>query len=245
MLNVFEQPWTLIAVSIIFYFVLQIIRQCETNWWISNLLIILFLLVLALNRFYGAFSPKNKFVIPAAVLILILYEAVLVIRAAWGDKTLWWLWIVPVVIAVTGVGLDTFVKSDMEMIRTAIYSGASAVENENPDRVESVISDNYSDSFHRSKESLMRHCRSILSEPLIETIVPRITAVSIEPPNASIVCVSQISFSPSSYASQYYGSGMLVTTRIELQKQATNQWLMNRIEITQINMYAASWSDIR
>jgi len=245
MFNVFEHPWLLIGVSIVFYFVLQIVRQSETNWWISNLLIILFVLALALNRFYGAFSPKNKFVIPLALLVLMLYETSLVIRAVLVDKKLWWLWTLPVFIAVTGIGLDTFVKSDMEMIKSVIYTGASAVENENPESVEAVISEDYSDSFHRSKASLMRHCRNILSRPLIDKIVPRITAINIKPPNADLICVSQISFEQNSYASQYHNQGMLITAKIELKQQANNQWLMNRIEITQINMYSASWSDIK
>jgi hypothetical protein len=245
MLNIFEQPWTLIALSIVFFFILQIIRQCETNWWISNLLIILFLLGLALNRFYGVLSPKNKYIVPLFIIILLIYEAVLIGRAIWIDKNLWWLWIVPIVIAIIGFGLDAFVKTDMELIRDLIHTGASAFEDEKPAQIQALVAEDYHDSYHRSKDSLMDHCRNILSQPLIERIVPRIVSFTLESPTAQLICVSQISFDRTSYASQYYNQGMLVTTQIELRKQANNQWFINSLEITQINMYPASWSDIR
>jgi hypothetical protein len=91
----------------------------------------------------------------------------------------------------------------------------------------------------------MDHCRNILSGPLIEKIVFKIASITLESPTAQLICVSQISFDRRSYASQYYNQGMLVTAQIELQKQANNQWFINRLEITQINMYPARWSDIR
>jgi hypothetical protein len=236
MFNVLEQPWTLIAVSIIFYFVLQIVRQFETNWWISGLLIILFILALSLNRFYGAFAPKNKFVVPLAILILLIYEASLIIRAILMDKKLWWLWIMPMAIAIIGVGLDALVKTNMEMIRTVIYTAAKAVEDENPAQIETIIAENYSDSTHRSKDSLMSRCRTILSGPMAEKIIPRIASITVQSPTAKIVCTSQISFDSRSYVSQYYMQGMLITTEIELQKQVNNQWFISSVEIIQINM---------
>jgi hypothetical protein len=245
MFNVLEQPWTLIAVSIIFYFVLQIIRQCETNWWVSCLLIILFILAISLNRFYGAFSPKNKLVVPLAILILLIYEASLVIRAILVDKKLWWLWVIPVLIAIIGLGLDTLIKTDLEIIRAVIYTGARAVENESPAQIETIIAENYRDSTHRSKDSLISRCRNILSRPMVEKIIPRIASIIVESPIAKVVCTSQISFDSKSYVSQYYMQGMLIRTEIELQKQPNDQWLISSIEIVQINLQPASWSDIR
>ncbi|MHC4130912.1 MAG: hypothetical protein ACYSSP_05915 [Planctomycetota bacterium] len=245
MFNVLEQPWTIVAVSIIFYFVLQIIRQCETNWWISCLLIILFILALSLNRVYGALAPKNKFVVPLAILILLIYEVSLIIRAILMNKKLWWLWIIPIVIAIIGVGLDALVKTNIELIRAVINTGAQAVENEDPDQIDKIIAENYRDSSHRSKDSLITRCRNILSRPMVEKIIPSITSITVESPTAKVLCTSQVSFDSRSYVSQYYMQGMLISTEIELQKQANHQWLISRLEITQINLQPASWSNIQ
>ncbi|MHC4757647.1 MAG: hypothetical protein ACYTE8_03225 [Planctomycetota bacterium] len=245
MLNVLQQPWTLIAISIAIYFVLQAIRQCETNWWISSLLIILFVLSLTLNRFYTTISPKNRFVIPLALIILLIYETSLVVRAILADKKLWWLWIAPAFIAVAGTGLDVLIKTDIELIRNVIYTGASAIEREDASKVEPLIADDYSDSFHRSKESLMARMKSMLSQPFVEKITPRIASITVESPTAKVNCTSQISFDSSSYVSQYYMKEMLVTTDIELQKQSNDHWLINRIEIVKINLQPANWSDTR
>jgi hypothetical protein len=200
---------------------------------------------MSVNRFYGAFAPKNKFIVPLAILILLIYETSLIIRAILMDKKLWWLWIIPIVIAIFGVGLDTFINTNMELIRTVIYTGAKAVENEDPAQIETIIAENYRDSTHRSKDSLISRCRNILSGPMVEKIIPRIASVSVGSPTAKVVCTSQISFDSRSYVSQYYMQGMLITTEIELQKQLNDQWLISSIEIIQINMQPASWSDIR
>jgi hypothetical protein len=245
MFNVLEQPWTLIAISIVFYFILQIIRQYETNWWISGLLVILFILILALNRFYALFSPKIKIVVPLAIALLLIYEAALIVRAILIDNKLLWLWVIPIVIAIAGVGLDFFIKTDLEVIRAVIRTGAYAVEEENPSRIDIIISENYRDSAHRSKDSLMSHCQCVLSQPLVEKIVPRIASITVESPTARAVCTSQISFDNKSYVYQNYMRQMLVTVNIELQKQLNNKWLINRVEIVQINMQPASWSNIR
>jgi hypothetical protein len=80
---------------------------------------------------------------------------------------------------------------------------------------------------------------------MVEKIIPRIASVSVGSPTAKVVCTSQISFDSRSYVSQYYMQGMLITTEIGLQKQLNDQWLISSIEIIQINMQPASWSDIR
>ncbi|MHC4265337.1 MAG: hypothetical protein ACYSUK_05310 [Planctomycetota bacterium] len=161
------------------------------------------------------------------------------------DKKLWWLWVIPVLIAIIGLGLDTLIKTDLEIIRAVIYTGARAVENESPAQIETIIAENYRDSTHRSKDSLISRCRNILSRPMVEKIIPRIASIIVESPIAKVVCTSQISFDSKSYVSQYYMQGMLIRTEIELQKQPNDQWLISSIEIVQINLQPASWSDIR
>lgn len=92
----------------------------------------------------------------ASVVVLLV---ILTIRSVWPEKRRWWQLLIPVFVAIGGFGLDFFVQTDLEKINSLIDAGIKAVEEENCDAIESIIADNYEDSFHNTKNELMSHCR--------------------------------------------------------------------------------------
>ena len=101
----------------------------------------------------------------AAVLVLF---GMLTFRSILPEKRHWWQLSLPVFIAAAAFGLDFLVETDLEKIKTAIKTCIKAVEEENSNVIEKHISQGYRDSYHNSKADLMRYCRSLLSQPLVE-----------------------------------------------------------------------------
>ncbi|MFZ0035714.1 MAG: hypothetical protein WAK60_12100 [Sedimentisphaerales bacterium] len=175
---------------------------------------------------------------------IVVSLVLLMFRSISPEKFRWWLWLLPALLVLAAFGLDFLVETDLEKINTVINTGVKAFEDENPDLIEPLIADNYTDSYHSSKSVLMAHCGELLSEPLIEKNIKRIVSIDIQPPNATAIFTVRILFDKQSYVYQSFKSQMLVKVQTDLQKQMDNRWLINRVELLEIDMQPAGWKYI-
>ncbi len=189
MLNIFEQPWTLLSVAA--------------------------LALLTLLAFHGYLFYKR----------------------------IYWPWLIPFLIAALAFGLDRLVETDREKIQTAVAKIAKAAEQENPDAVEPLIAENYSDSFHKSKKHLINRCKIVLNEPLIEKNIPRIVSINIDSPLASVVFTVRVLADPRGYVYELKKE-LFVKVEANLEKHQ-GKWLFTKIEITQIDLQPADWRQIQ
>ena len=178
----------------------------------------------------------------AAIIVLI---AILMVRTIWPGKRHWWQWLLPVFLAAAAFGLDFLVQTDLEKINAVINTAVKAVEEENCDAIEAIISDNYRDSYHKTKRDLMYHCRLRLSKPLVERNIARIVAIEISSPKATAVFTVRIIFDERSYVYQEYKREMFTKIKLDLQKEQNNRWLISRAEILAIDRLPAKWQHIR
>ena len=155
----------------------------------------------------------------AIITLLIL----LLFRSIFPEKRRWWQWLLPAFLVVAAFGLDFLIETDLEKINAVINTGVLAVENEDPDSIEPIIADNYSDSYHSTKNVLMSHCRATLSEPLIEKNIKRIVSIDIQPPEATAIFTVRILFDKQSYVYQSFKQQMLTKVQLNLQKQPDNR----------------------
>jgi hypothetical protein len=155
----------------------------------------------------------------------------------------------PAFIALLGLGLDYFVQTDLEQIKALIKTSVKAVENEDCDIIESLISENYRDSFHSGKAALMAHCRTVLIEPLIEKNVLHLIEIKISPPKATAVFTVRIMFDKQSEVYQSFKHTMLVKVKLDFQKELVRpkpkvNWLISSVELLEIDMQPVSWGHI-
>jgi low affinity Fe/Cu permease len=191
MFDIFEQPWTLLGVSVI-------------------------------------------------VLLIIL-----TIRSVWPERRRWWQLLIPVAIAIVGFGLDFLIQTDLEKINALIDRGIKAVEEEDCGAIESIIADNYRDSFHNTKEDLMSHCRIQLTPGLVAKSKKNAGLVELSPPTATATVFVLITFEKDSYISREYKSFILVKAKLYLQKQPDKGWLITRAEVLEIDRQPVNWRQIR
>jgi hypothetical protein len=177
------------------------------------------------------------------IIAIITFFVVLIFRSISPEKRRWWQWLLPAFLVIAAFGLDSLVETDLEKINAVIDKGVKAVEDEDPDSIEQIIADNYSDSYHRTKRALMLHCRAQLSEPLIERNVKRIISINIQPPEATAIFTVRILFDKRSYVYQSFKTQMLIKLQVDLQKQPDNQWLINRAELLAIDLHPADWKN--
>lgn len=180
--------------------------------------------------------------IGAAVLVLFV---ILTLRSIFPEKRHWWQWLFPIIIVGVSFGADYLVQTDHEKITSVINRGVKAVKNEDYQAIESIIADDYSDSLHDSKASLITYCRRRLSQNLVEKNRKTGQLITISGPNATAVVFLTITFSKDSYISQNYLSFIQMKIELYLRKQTNNQWLINRAEIREINRQRVSWSQTR
>ena len=180
--------------------------------------------------------------IGAAVLI---FFGVLTFRSIFPEKKSRLQWLLPLFVIAAAFGTDYLVQTDLEKIDVLIDIGIKAVANEDYRTIESLISENYSDSYHNSKESLMADCRQQLSQNLVEKSKKTGQLITISGPKAKVVVFLLITFAKDSYVSQNFVSFLQMKAEINLQKQTNNKWLINRIEIREINRQPTGWNQIR
>ena len=181
---------------------------------------------------------------PLLITAGVVFLLVLIFRIIFPQKRHAWQWLLPALLAAAAFGLDFLVETDREKINVVISTGVKAVEEENPDAIEAIIADNYRDSYHRTKNDLMRHCRATLSEPLVEKNIKRIRSIEISLPRATAIFTVRLVFDKHSYIYQSFKQQMFVKAQVDLQKQSNGTWLITRAEILELDLRPVNWQDI-
>jgi hypothetical protein len=187
------------------------------------------------------FFEQPYTLIGAAVLVLF---GILTFRSFCPEKRRWWQLLIPVLIAVAAFGLDVLVQTDLEKINSVINAAINAVQQEDFRAIGATIDNNYSDSYHSTKQQLLDHCKRELSKPLVDKIKKPSRLIKISDSNATATLFAVIILDKNSYLSEYK-SFFLVNARLSLRKQPDKKWLISRIEILEIDRHPFSWKSIR
>ena len=176
--------------------------------------------------------------------VLILF-GVLTFRSVWPEKRHWWQWLLPAFVAISAFGLDMIVQTDLEKINSIIRTCVKAVQEEDYNTIEAVMADDYSDSFHDTKEHLLNHCRQKLTPSLVEKNKKTACLVELSPPKATATVFMLTTFNKDSYISQNYKSFIFSKIKLHFQKQHDSKWLINRAEILELDKQPVNWSYVR
>lgn len=249
MFNIFEQPWTLLIAGIVVWLALLVIHGDGRLWWQSHLVIFLAVACFALRFLVeaGLFKISKTLTIIIQVILVLAIAALLtlqIIHVIVVYKRHQWQWFLPIILVVAAFGLDSLVQTDLEKINTLISTVRKAAEQEDFDAIEALISADYSDSFHNTKDALMKHCRNLLSEPLIEKTRQVGMKVEISSPKAEVTLAVKVHFDEQSHYREYQPF-VFVKIELDLQKEPDKRWFINRAEILEINKQPVTWRNIR
>ena len=177
--------------------------------------------------------------------LLVLF-GVLTFRSIFPEKRRWWQLMLPALVALAAFGLDFFVQTDSEKINVTIDTGIKAVEKGDCDAIAQIIADDYHDSYHNTKRDLMHHCRLKLSQPLVEKNTTTSLLIEISPPNAIATLTVITRFDKQSEIYKEFLRPLTITkTKLYLRKQPDRRWLINQVELLEIDKQPANWQDFR
>jgi len=188
------------------------------------------------------FFEQPYTLIGAAVLVLF---GILTFRSVLPEKRRWWQLLLPVFVAVAAFGLDMLVQTDLEKINSVINTVIKAVEGEDCNAIEAIIAEDYRDSYHNTKRHLLAHCRRRLTPSLIEKNKKTACLVELSPPNAIATLFMLTTFDKNSSISVNYKSFLFLKIELHFRKQQDKTWLINRVEILELDRHPAKWNDIR
>ena len=151
----------------------------------------------------------------------------------------WLFWLLPVFIAILAFAIDYLVQTDKEKIEAVLAKACRAVEGEDIRALGPLISNDYHDSVHPSKQALLNHFGERLSEPVIEKIVPAIVSLDIKPLEAKVVFTARVMFDPRGPVYEYRKM-MLFKLQADFTKER-GEWLFSRTEILTIDLQPAGW----
>jgi hypothetical protein len=178
------------------------------------------------------------------VAAVVVFLGLLIFRNVCPSKWRWWYFVIPVLIAGAGFGIDWLVQTDREKIKTVLNIAVKAVEQENPKALAAVISDNYRDSLCSSKEALINSFQSRFAEPLVDKIIARIISLEISSPltSATVIFTARVLFDP---RSSVYDFKREVFAKVELNlRKKTGRWLITQAELLELDLRPVSWRDI-
>jgi len=92
---------------------------------------------------------------------------------------------------------------------------------------------------------LLTHCRRRLTPSLIEKNKKTASLVELSPPNAIATLFMLTTFDKNSSISVNYKSLLFLKIELHFQKQHDRTWLINRVEILELDRQPANWSHIR
>ncbi|KPK42001.1 MAG: hypothetical protein AMJ65_08345 [Phycisphaerae bacterium SG8_4] len=189
------------------------------------------------------FFEQPYTLVGAAVLVLF---GVLTFRSVLPEKRRFWQWLLPVVLAGGAFALDALVQTDAEQISGTIETGAAAFEAEDLAALGQVISDDYSDSIHSTKERLLFYCRETLSQSLVvKARIKGLKLMNVSDANATVMVFAQITFDKNSYVAANYKPSLLIKARLNLKKRPGVGWLISRVELEGLDGQSVGWRQIR
>lgn len=175
----------------------------------------------------------------AAVVVLL---GVLTFRAVWEEKRRPWQWLLPAGVALLALGLDLAVTTDLEKVNQVIKTGLQAVAAEDCTTIGRLLAEDYQDSFHQDKESLLRQARARLVPPAVQKTRKVGAKVQVTPPTAKAEVSLWITFDKESYWAQNYKPTALIAVDIYLRKQPDKTWLISRTEVRELDKMPINWS---
>jgi hypothetical protein len=173
----------------------------------------------------------------------VAFLAIMTYRAFRPDRARPWQLAVPVLLLIAAFALDWLVVTDSEKIRTVITTAEKAGQTRDLASLERLVAEDYHDSFHRDKRQLLDRARAALtSSPLKAVKEISFDPASLEPARASVGLIVVATFQKNSLVAAAYKPVMIVKLDFQLAKQADRQWVIQSIELVEVDKQPVTWA---
>jgi hypothetical protein len=175
--------------------------------------------------------------------VLVLF-GVMTYRSFCPENRHWRQWLLPLFVAGSAMSADLLVQTDYEKVMSVIKTGMRAIEKNDCDKIAAIIAEDYFDSYHKTKDGLIAHCRKILPQALVNKCKKTACLVELSLPKATVTLFAILTFDKNSTVSQNYKSFIMIKVRLNLQKQPSNTWLIDQIDLLEIDKQPFNWNSV-
>ena len=187
---------------------------------------------------------ENPLVLLIAAFVLLCIVGT--VRSVFPDKPRKWLFLLPLGLALIGLGLDFFIQTDNEKVRVTLKAVMKSLEDEDIETFKSWIAPDYQDSLHKSKIRLLQHAEDGLTRsPLAQAKIPHLSVPDVQGEQTKAFITTYLTFTPESYVAQHYKALVIVEVEFHLRKQADGRWLVNRIEVVEVDKQPVQWTQVQ
>jgi len=178
--------------------------------------------------------------IPLIIVAVVVLMAVTIFRRVLPERRKWWQLLLPAVVLLSAFGADFLCRTDYEKIDLIIKTGKEAAVAGDIEQIGEIISPDYRDSSHKSKERMVSYCRSVLSRLSAEKIKKRYTVIEISGARAAAELEVVVHLQQES---AYAVAGKIVFVKLKLYftKKKKKKWLIDSSAILEVNKQPWGW----
>lgn len=181
--------------------------------------------------------------IPLIIVAVVVLMTVTIFRRARPQKRKWWQLLLPAIVLLAALGADFLFRTDHEKIDLIIKTGKEAAVAGDIEQIEKIISPDYRDSFHDSRERIVGFCCRALSTLPVEKIKKRYCIIEISGAGAAAEMEVAVHLRQQS---AYAAAGNMVFVKLKLYfiRTANKQWLVNSSQILEVNKQPWGWKNM-
>ncbi|MFH1616565.1 MAG: hypothetical protein ABIG61_15960 [Planctomycetota bacterium] len=175
----------------------------------------------------------------AAVVIHFILGVVRFIKA---DRRRWWYYVPAIALVFAAIGLDFFVRTDLEKVNAVIKNCKKAVETQDVKMLVSYVAPDYYDSGNHTHRSFVNLCDSLLSEPLVEKATIMNKQIELGTLKTNVLMSVWLKLHEQNTVARYK---TVAAVRIKLifTKQPDRKWLIRGLEILEVDNHPVNWRD--
>ena len=178
------------------------------------------------------------------VIAFAAYVAIWLWRTVAGEKVSKKYFLIPIVLIVLAFAIDGFFKTDREKVNSLIKVTMGAIENEDIDTIDKVVSPSYEDIVHRSKAEILTYGRVMLEMMPVRKIKKQSSNLEFSDSSAQTLMSVVIHFGDEAETSEVMPL-LVVKARVHFVKTADKKWLINSTELLKINNQPIGWRKVK
>lgn len=179
--------------------------------------------------------------------LLLTVAAILLVPAAiarqarpqWGYRPL----LVPLLVALLGLGLDFFVQTDKEKIHAILSDCRRAAIAGDIGPINAAVCERYNDGFHRSRDDFIAAAERGIQQAAIAKVRFQRLDLTLQEQQAVMEIDAVVHLSDQSRYAQY-GSLLFVSLWLEFAKQPSGDWCIARAGVTAVNNQPVNWGAV-
>ncbi len=178
-------------------------------------------------------------------LSLVLFMIMGTLRCIFPEKRHWVQMALPLLVAAGAIIVDVAVETDREQILHISKALHAAAETGELNAVAELIAPNYQDALHRNRQRLLDSVGGWLSRSQVEKARKIGMAWDALESSTAVVSIrSGIVFAKDSVVAQTYKPQFLLRVRLHLKEQPNGRWLIQEIELTQVDGQSFNWRQL-